>query len=215
MGWWSWESQNRGFLRMGGKTASSRSHTVTPGRLNYNHHAGGRIKTVSLHGKTRVAPAHKRAWLPIPEQDAGMWGLTPSSGHCLVWGCSVGISKPASWPELIPAPFLLWPAQPVLCPAQGSVAQVSAGAGHPVLQTGMGDGAWQHPHHSPRVSQGPSLAPLKQQHHNQAAGELEGPRYSHGLGAIPSPLAAGDVFATPPAPPSSSGPSSWLQTAIC
>lgn len=146
MGWWSWESQNWGLLRMGGKIASSRSCAVTPGRLNYYHHAGGRVKTrggcsPGLHGKTGAAPSHNCAGVSIPEQDAGAWELTLISGHCLVWGCTVGGLKPASHLELIAALFLLWPAQPVLCPAQGTIDQVSASAGHPVLQTGMRDGA--------------------------------------------------------------------------
>lgn len=89
MQWWSWESQNWGLLRTGGKTASSRSCTVTSGRLNYYHHAGGRVKTMGgccpgLHRKTRAVPAHERARLSIPEQDAGVGGLAPISRHCLV-----------------------------------------------------------------------------------------------------------------------------------
>lgn len=205
MGWWNWESQNWGLLGTRGKITSSRSHAVTPGRLNYNHHAGGRVKTLSscspgLHGKTRVAPAHEGAWLLIPKQDAGTWGMKPISGHCLFWGRSVGSLKPASHPELTPALLLLWLAQTVLCPAWGSIALVSAGTGLPSLQTGMGHSAWKHPHHSPYMSPGPSLATFKGKDHSQAAGELEGHRHCHGLGALPSPMAAGDAFASPPVP---------------
>jgi len=148
MGWWNWESQNWGLLRMGDKTASSRSCTVTPGRLNYCHHAARRVKTVGgcspgLHGKAKAVPALKRTQLPISKHDAGLWGLMLISGHCLVWGCSAGGLTPASRPEFIPALFLRWLAQPVLCPAQGNTAWASASAGQPVLQTGMGDGTWQ------------------------------------------------------------------------
>lgn len=204
MGWWSWESQNWGLLSRGGKTASSRSCTVTPGRLNYYQHTGGKVKTMggfssSLHRKTRAAPAHECAWLPIPEEDAGTWGLTSISGHCLVWGCSAGSLEPASHPELIPALLLLWPAQPVLRPAQGSVAWVSASAGHPVLQTGMGDDVWQFgvspplPPHIPR-SQSCSL---QGQDCSQAAGGPKWHRCCCGLGVLPSQMAEGDTFATP------------------
>lgn len=53
-----------------------------------------------------------------------MGSPTPISGQCLVWGCSAEGLKPASCPELIPALFLLWPAQPVPCQVQGSAAHV-------------------------------------------------------------------------------------------
>ncbi|KAM6199131.1 uncharacterized protein WM294_007314 [Sarcoramphus papa] len=119
-------STRMGLLGLGGLcVCRSGSRAVTPGRLNYYHRAGRRVKTMGgcfpgSHRKTRAAPAHECARLPIPKQDAGAWGLTPISGHFLAWGCSAGGLKPASCSELIPALFLLWPAPPVPCPARGA-----------------------------------------------------------------------------------------------
>lgn len=146
------------FSGLGVKLLSPDLTQRPPGTPNYSYYAGGRARTVGgcstgLHEKTGAAPARDVAW-----------GLTTISGHCLVWECSVGDLKPASCMELVPALSLLWLAQPVPCPAQGSIAQISASAGHSVLQREMADGVWQpraFPPLTPRIPRPQPCSPAR------------------------------------------------------
>lgn len=126
----------------------------------------------------------------------------------LSWGLETCI-PPGAHPSHVPA----LAAQLVPCPAQGSIAQVSASAGHPILQTGV-PGSLEHPHHTPHTSPGSSLAPCKGQDCSQAARGPEGQRHCCRLGVLPSQMAVGDVFATPSTPQDGLGASTWLQTTI-
>lgn len=76
----------------------------------------------------------------------------------LSWGLETCI-PPGAHPSHVPALAI----QPVPCPAQGSVARVSASAGHPILQRGLENGAWQpgaSPPHTPHI---PRLQPCSLQ----------------------------------------------------